>query len=216
MGFVLAVLSAVPAPILAADAQGKLTFSLQYRGGFMLSQLQETEAGFIEGASQWGVNQDWVSARLTPSELILHAKGRDSTLAVTHATNLDVYRGIIDGAHMTEINAYRDPKKSRLRINGRIGDANFAYEGNFAKREFYLMWDGLDITVKGVNNSPGECKGIFTSNAMEIGKFFCESAGSLDDALFKRAEAVIAFLIYPLVEPQEIRGDKENDNRSSP
>jgi hypothetical protein len=208
--FALAVFTLVT---VAAQADGKLGFSVKHREGFFRVDIQEKES-IREGVLSDG-GQYYLTAFERDGRLYMPLVSSEESLEITVLEeNHTFYQGLLYADEISSIHVYRDMKKGTMRIIGKLGSyMKFEYTTHITKKGkkwALLTWgdtseketDGMSLEINFTpEKQTGSCKGLIRSGDTEVATFACKSEGKLTDALYNNELDVLAWLVHLLINP---------------
>jgi hypothetical protein len=193
---------------LNAMADGTLSFNMQNNYGFQKLSLNEMN-GVRSGSFVVGSGAINVVSYVKNNQLAMQVGNKTNVLNIQNlGGGSTLYKGFLDISKATDIQVY-DRGLRGYKIVGTIKDLKFEAESDAMTKQFYLKWGKNQLFIWGAINpkmQTGACKGAMViddgGSGEEVGKFNCQSSGSMKDTLFKNPQDLIATIIHLFVVPE--------------
>lgn len=196
---------------MAMAADGKLSLSYAADHSFQRLELEDNGGKLTGTIYNFG---GWAAVPIS-SEVVTDSTGDHLIMQVgpvTDSLNLSPlknggfnYRGLRmwNIAKPTDFDARID-KKGVIRLMGKIAE-QIDFTGTIQpKGTTTLYWNGLALEIKKTpKDGKGTCAGDFhTPGYFDQTYIKCKSSGTLEDVLFRKSHAVVAWMVHLLMIPE--------------
>lgn len=188
-------------------AEGSLSFSMQDKFGFQKLSVADVN-GIRDGNLIVGMGSTAHRSYVKNNQLVMQVGTKTDSLTMTDMGTSTLYKGFLNTFQVTEIQVWKRGLRG-FKIQGKISDLAFEAEVDSMTKQFHLKWESTELILWG-NLNPmkqnGGCRGVMQAvseegSPSELGKFSCQSSGTLRDTLFKNPQDVIAMIVHLFIVP---------------